>query len=164
MWLRLLGPTGPAPLPLEGLSLILQEAEWFWHVRTRITDKVQFLHLFMGFLSNDRRSGEVYVGSAISIAHFAHVCAQKAWTGLELGARWRVLYGSERRRYVDSAIPDALLDDILHRLAAYLYDVMNLLIFGDAPRQKSDKLTPEMLTQNIKVSYTPISLSWSTES
>jgi hypothetical protein len=36
-----------------------------------------------------------------------------------------------------------------------LYDVVNLLIPGDAPYEKSFKLADEMIIQNIKVSQTP---------
>ena len=147
---------GPIRLSLEGLTFIVQEAEWLWVDQTLMKDKVQFLYLFMGFLSNHGRSGNVFVGSAISIAHFAQVCAQKAWTGI------LVLdhpFGSENWRYVHSAIPHALLDNILDRLLVYLYDLMNLLIFGDAHHNKSYNLTHEMIIQNIKVSQTLISLS-----
>ena len=67
--------------------------------------------------------------------------------------------GSENWRYVHSAIPNALSGNILDRLLVYLYDVMNLLILGDAPYERISKLTHEMVIQNIKVSQTPISCS-----
>jgi len=151
MWLTLLGPIDRAPLRLGSHEPIVQEAEWLWEVRTCMNDKIQFLYIFMRFLSNHGRSGNLFVGSAISITHFAQVCAQRAW---------RVIlvldhpFGSENWRYVHSAIPNALLDNILDRLLVYLYDVMNLLIPGDAPYEKSSKLANETILQNIKVSQT----------
>ena len=106
------------------------------------------------FLSDDGRSDNLFVGSAISITHFAQVCAQRACGGI------LVLdhpFGWENWRYVHSAIPNVLSDDVLDRLLVYLYDVMNLLIPGDPPYERSPKLTREMVIQNIKVSQNPIS-------
>ena len=154
MGLTLLGPISRTPL--VGLTLIVQEAEWWSEVRTHMEDKIQFLYSFMGFLSNHRRSGNVYIGRAISMTHFAYVCAQKAWTGISVLDRPT---GSENWRYVYSAIPNAPLDNILDRLLVYLYDAMNLLIFSGASYEKSYNLTHEMVIQNIKVSQTLISLS-----
>jgi hypothetical protein len=97
MWLTLLGPVDRAPLCLGGHELIVKEAEWLWEVRTCMNDKIQFLYFFMCFLSNHERSGNLFVGSAISITHFAQVCAQRAWRGI------LVLdhpFGSENWRYV----------------------------------------------------------------
>ena len=156
MWLTLLGPTVRTPFCLGGPELILREAEWFWHVRTCMHDKFQFCYLFTRFLSNRERSGNLFVGSAISITHFAQVCAQRAWTDILVLDRPS---GSENWRYVHSAIPSALLDNILDRLLVYLYDIMNLLIPGDVSYEKRLKLTNEVIIQNIKVSQTPISLS-----
>ena len=163
MWLTLLGPIDGTPSRL-GLELILREAEWFWQVRTRMNDKIHFLYLFTGFLSNHGRSGNVFVGSAISVTHFTQVCAQKAWTDISVLDR---PFGSENWRYVQPAMPNALLDNILDRLLVYLHDMMKLLIPGDAPDDQSLELADdqsldlagEMMIQNIKVSQTPISSS-----
>ena len=152
MWLTLLSPTlDCALLRLGGHELILQEAEWLWNVRTRMNDEIQFLYFFMCFLSNHGRSGNLFVGSAISTTHFAQVCAQRAWRGILV---LNHPFSSENRRYVHSAILNALLDNILHRLLIYLYDVMNLLIPSDSPFEESSMLADEMIIQNIKVSHT----------
>ena len=113
----------------------------------------RFLYIFMCFLSNHGRSGNLFVGSAISITHFAQVCAQRACRGI------LVLdhpCGSENWMYVHSTIPSALLDNILDRLLLYLHDVMNVLILGDALDEKGSKLTKEKVVQNIKVGQTLI--------
>ena len=107
----------------------------------------------MCFLSSHGRSGNLFVGNAISTTHFAQVCAQRVWRNIF------VLSCSDNRPYVHSAIPNALLDNILDRVLAYLYDVMNLLIPGDVPLENSFKLADETMIQNIKVSQTPIYLS-----
>ena len=122
-----------------------------------MTDNIQFLYFLMHFLSNHERSGDLFVGSAISITHFAQVCAQRAWRGILVLDHPPI--ASENRRYVHSAIPNALLDNILDRLLLYFHNVMNLLILGDAPYEKSSKLANEMIIQDIKVSQTPISSS-----
>ena len=70
-------------------------------------------------------------------------------------------FGLENWRYVHSAIPNVLLNNILDRLLIYLYDIMNLLIPSDAPHEKSWKLADEVIIQNIQVSQTPTSLSLS---
>lgn len=149
MWLTLLGPT--VDWRLGRHELILQEAERFWEVRIHMKDEIQFLHFFMRFLSNRGRSGDLFVGSAISTAHFAQVCAQRAWRDILVLSH---PLSSENRTYVHSAIPNALLDNILNRLLVYLYDVMNLLIPSDAPFEESSKLADEMIIQNIKASQT----------
>ena len=95
-----------------------------------------------------------FVGSAISTTHFAQVCAQRAWRGI-----LNLPFSSENRRYVHSAIPNTLLDNILDRLLDYLYDVMNLFIPGCASFGDSSKLADETIIRSIKVSQTPISLS-----
>ena len=121
-----------------------------------MNDKDQFLYFFMHFLSDHGTSGNLFVGSATSIAHFAQVCVQRAWRDI------LVLdhpFGSENWMYVHSAIADALLDNILDRLLLYLYDVMNLLIPGDAPHERNNTLAKEMIIQNIEVSQTPIFLA-----
>ena len=141
---------------LGGDQLIVQEAEWLWEVQTSMGDKTPFLYFFMCFLSSHGRSGNLFVGSAISITHFAQVCAQRAWTGISVLDH---PFGSENWRYVRSAVPNALLDNVLDRLLIYLYDVMNLLIPRDAPYQKGSKLANETIIQLIKVSQTPISSS-----
>ena len=138
--------------------MILREAEWFWQVRIWMDDRFQFCYLFKHFLSDRGRSGSVFVGSAISITHFSQVCAQRVWTDLLILDH---PFGSENWRYVHSAIPNALLNNILDRLLVYLYDIMNLLIPGDAPHEKSWKLADEVIIQNIQVSQTPTSLSLS---
>ena len=158
MWLTLLGPIERAPWRSGGHELIVREAEWFWDVQTcmNLKDNVQFLYFFLRFLSNHGRSGNIFVGSAISITHFAQVCAQRAWKGIVvLDHR----FGSENWRYVHSAIPNALLDNIPNRLLVYLYDVMNVLIPGDIPYERSYELASEVIIQNIKVRQTPISLN-----
>ena len=156
MWLTLLGPNGRVPMCLGGPQLIVQEAEWLWELQTCMEDKTLFLYFFMCFLSSHGRSGDCFVGSAISTTHFAQVCAQRAWRGI------LVLdhpFGSENWRYIQFAVPNALFDNVLDRLLIYLYDVMNLLIPSDAPYEKSSKLANETIIQIIKVSQTPISLS-----
>ena len=117
-----------------------------------MTNKIQFLYVFMRFLSDHRRSGNLFVGSAISITHFAQVCALRAWRGISVLDH---PFGSENWKYVHSTIPNALIDNIIDRLLVYLCDVMNLLILGDAPYEKSFKLAGyEMIIQTIKVSQT----------
>ena len=94
---------------LGSRELIVQEAEWFREVRSSMgdKDKIQFLDFFMCFLSNYGRSANLFVGSAISITHFAQVCAQRAWRGiLDLDRP----FGLEIWRYVHSAIPNVLSD------------------------------------------------------
>ena len=150
MWLTLLGPIDRVLMRLEGYQLIVREAEWLWEVRTCMDDKIPFMYFFMCFLSNYRRSGNLFVGDATSITHFAHACAQRAWRGISVLDH---PFGSENWRYVDSTVPTALLDNVLDRLLVYLYDVMNLLIHGDA-YEKSPKLANETIIQNIKVSHT----------
>ena len=61
--------------------------------------------------------------------------------------------------YVHSAIPNALLHNVQDRLFIHLCDVMDLLIHGHAPDEKSSKPADKKIIQNIKVSQTPISLS-----
>ena len=156
MWLTLLGPIAPAPWRLGGRTLMLREAEWFWEIRTWKKGETQFLFIFTSFLSNHKRSGNLLVGSAISITHSAQVCAQKAWTGI---LALDHPFGSENWRYVHSAIPNALPDNILDRLLVYFYEAINLLIFGDAPYERSHSLTHEMIIQNIKVSQNSVSSS-----
>ena len=116
-------------------------------------DEFQFLDFFMYFLSNHGRSGNLFVGNAISTTHFAQVCALRVWRDIF------VLSCSDNRPYVHSAIPNALLDNILDRVLAYLYDVMNLLITSDVPLENSFELADETMIQNIKVGQTPIYLS-----
>ena len=70
------------------------------------------------------------------------------------------MVGKIGRKCVHCAIPKALLDNLPDRSLVYLHDVMNLLIPGDAPYEKSCKLATEMIIQNIKVSQTPIFLSF----
>ena len=159
MWLTLLGPhVDVAPMRLGGHELILQEVKWFWEVRKRMNKELQFLYLFKCFLSNHQRSGNIFVEGAdsfssipISTTRFAQACAQKAWRGI-LGLMHP--FSSENRGYVHSAIPNALLDNMLDRLLVYLYEVMNLLIPSDAPLEESSKLADEMIIQNTKVSQT----------
>ena len=119
-------------------------------------DEIQFLYFFMYFLSDHGRSANLFVGSAISITHFAQVCAQRAWTDILV---LDCSYGSENWRYAHSAIPSALLDNILDRLLVYFYDIMNLLIPGDATYEKRLKPADEVMILNIKVSQMPIFLS-----
>ena len=133
--------------------MILQEAGRFREFRKHVKDEIQFLHFFMRFLSNRGRSGNLFVGSAISITHFAQVCAQRVWRGI------LVLSRPNNRPYVHSAIPTVLLDNILDRVLVYLHDVMNLLIPGDVPSEYGLSLADETIIQNIKVSQTPIALS-----
>ena len=136
--------------------MILREGEWFWDIRICLKDTIQFLYFFMRFLSDHGRSGNLFVGSATSITRFTQLCAQRAWRGI------LVLdhpFGSENWGYVHSAMHNALLDNILNRLLVYLYNVVNLLIRGDAPYERSSKLANEMILQNIKVDQTLISLS-----
>ena len=156
MWLTLLVPMERAPWRLEGHELIAREAEWVSDVRTFTNDEIQFRYFFKCFLSNPGRSGNIFVGRAITITHFAQVCAQRAWRGISVLDHPS---GSENWRYIHSAISNALLDNILDRLLVYLYDVMNLLIPGYANFEESSKLADEMLIQNIKVSQALISLS-----
>ena len=136
---------------LEEYLLIAREAQWLWQVRRSMDDKIQFLYCFMRFLSNHERSGNLFVGSAISTAHFAQVCAQRAWRGISVLDHQ---FMSENWGYVHSTIPNALLDNILDRLLVYFNDVMNLII--DVPYARS---TTDEIIQNIKVSQTPISFS-----
>ena len=155
MWLTSFGPSvSCGRLPPGDQPLILKEAQWFWRVRRLIKDEIGFLNFLMGFLSNHGRSGNIFVGSAISTTHFANVCAQRAWRGI-----LNHPFSSENRRYVHSAIPNALLDNMLDRSLVYLYDVMNLLIPGCASFGDSFKLADETIIRNIKVSQTPIPLS-----
>ena len=119
-------------------------------------DKIQFLYFFMCFLSNHGRSVNLFVGSAISITHFAQVCAQRALRDI------LVLdhpFGSENWRYVHSATPYALLDNILDRLLVHLCDVTDFLFPAFGPYKMSSELAVEIIVQKIKVSQTPISLS-----
>ena len=132
-----------------------QEAEWLWQIRKRMEDEIGFLDFLMRFLSNHGRAGNLFVGSAISTTHFAHVCAQRAWRGI-LGVNHS---SSENRRYSHSAIPNALFGNILDRLLVYLYDVINFLIPGYVPFGESSRLADETLIRKIKVSQAPISLS-----
>ena len=150
MWLTLLVPIQRA-WRLDGHGLIAREAEWVWDVRTSMNDEIPFRYFFMCFLSNHARSGNIFVGRATTITHFAQVCAQRAWRGISVLDHPS---GSENWRYVHSTISNALLDNILDRLLVYLYDVMNTLIPGDPPSNKNYKLTGEMINQNIKVSQT----------
>ena len=154
MWLTLLSHTVVSarcpPFRLGGDELIVQDADWLWEVRKGVKDEIQFLYFFMKFLSNDERSGNIFVGSAISTAHFAQVCAQRAWGGI-LVLNHPFSLENENWRSVHSAIPNTLLDNTLPRLLLYLYDVMNLLI---PPSEESYKFTGEMIVQNIKVSQT----------
>ena len=110
----------------------------------------------MCFLSNYGRSGNLFVGSAISITHFAQFCAQRAWRGISAVDH---SVDSEHWGYVHSTIPNALVDNILDRLLVYLHGVLNLIIPSDAPYGRSSKFAVETIIQNIKVSQTPISLS-----
>ena len=119
-----------------------------------MNDKFQFRYLFMSFLSNHERSGNLFVGNAISIAHFAQVCAQRVWRGI-LPADHQ--FSSGDQGYVHSTIPTALLDNILDSLLFYFHDVMNLII--DAPYEGSFNEVDDMIIHNIKVSQTPISFS-----
>ena len=101
MWLTLLCPT-KCLLRWEGNQMILRNAVWFWSAQVEMNDNTQFLYLFMDFLSNHRRSGDLFVGNAISVTHFAQVCAQRVWRSI------LVLdhpFGSENWMYVHSAIP-----------------------------------------------------------
>ena len=139
----------PEPLRLGSHEFPVQGAEWFWEVRRYMEDKIQFLSFFMCFLSNYGRSVNLFVGSAISITHFAQVCAQRALRDI------LVLdhpFGSENWRYVHSAIPYARLDNALDRLLIHLYDVMDLLIPAFAPYERSSKLAVEIIVQKIRVS------------
>ena len=148
MWLTLLHPIDRAPWRFLGPDLILKEGGWFWNARTRMNN-TKFLYFFMRFLSNQRRSGRLFVGPAISITHFAQVCALRVWRDiLVLGQPFE----SEIREYVHSAITTALLDNILYRLLLYSYHVMNLLTSGDPSYERSYNLSHEMVIQNIKVS------------
>ena len=153
MWLTLLAPIELAPLRSEGNGSIVRQAKWLRDIQTcmNTNDKIQFLSFLMHFLSNQGRSGSLFIGSAISIPHFAQVCAQRAWRGILVSDH---PFGSENWRYVHSAISNALPDNKQDRLLVYLYDVMSLLIPGDAPYEKSSKLAYEMIIQNIKVSQT----------
>ena len=150
VWLTLLVSTPPL-----GHELLVQEAEWLLEVRRSMNDTYKFLHFFMYFLSNHGRSGNLFVGSAISITHFAQVCAQRAWRGISVLDH---PFGSENWRYVHSAILNVLLDNIPDRLLIFLYDVMNLSNPGRTLGQSS-RLTHETTIKNIKVSEAPISLS-----
>ena len=153
MGLTLLGPIDHTQLRLGYHGLIVKEVEWLWEVREGTNDKIRFFHFFMHFLSHHERSANAFVGSAISITHFARVCALRVWRDiLVLGQP----LGSEIREYVHSAIANVLLDNILHRLLLYSYHVMNILISGDAPSERSYKLANEMIIQNIKVSQIPM--------
>ena len=110
----------------------------------------------MCFLSNHGRSVNVFVGSAISTAHFAQVCAQRVLRDI------LVLdhpFGSENWRCVHSTTPYALLDNILNRLLIHLCDVMDLLFPAFLRDEMSSELAVEIIVQKIKVSQTPISLS-----
>ena len=144
---------------LRGYDLIEQEDKWLWDARTHMNHNSQFRYFFMCFLSNHGRSGNMFVGRAISITHFAQVCALRAWRSISvLDHRG----GSENWKYVHSAIPNVLLDNILDRLLVYLYDVMNLLILGAAHEtsyHRYHRLDNEMVIRNIKVSQIPIYLS-----
>ena len=156
MWLTLLAPIGPEISRLGTHEFPVQGAEWFWEVRRYIEDKIQSLYFFMCFLSNHGRSVNVFVGSAISTAHFAQVCAQRVLRDI------LVLdhpFGLENWRYVDSTTPYALLDNILNRLLIHLCDVMDLLFPAFRRDEVSSELAVEIIVQKIKVSQTPISLS-----
>ena len=151
MWLALFGPFVECRFGNE--ELILQEVRSFGELATQKEDKFQFLSFFMRFLSSRGRSSNLFVGSAMSTTHFAQVCAQKVWRDIS------VLSRPCNRPYVHSTIPNmALLDNILDRLLVYLYDLMNLLIFGNAPYVKSHNVAHEIIIQDIRVSQTPISL------
>ena len=158
MWLTLLVPVHPEQLRLGCHDFPVQGAEWFWGVRGCLKDKIQFLYFFMCFLSNPGRSVNLFVGSAISITHFAQVCAQRALRDILVLEH---PFGSEIWRYVHSTIPYALLDNVLDRLLIHLYDVMDLLFpaFKFGPFEMSSELAVEIIVQKIKVSQTPISLS-----
>ena len=153
MWLSLLCPIDDPPLHmrLEGYLLIAREAQWLWKVRRSMDNKNQFLYYFMRFLSNHERSGNLFVGSAISTAHFAQVCAERAWRGILVLDHQ---FMSENWGYVHSTIPNALLDNILDRLLVYFNDVMNLII--GVPYARSSAVD---IIQHTKVSQTPISFS-----
>ena len=84
MWLTLLAPIGPEIFRLGVHEFPVQGAEWFWEVRRYMEDKIQFLYFFMCFLTNHGRSVNLFVGSAISITHFAQVCAQRAWRDISV--------------------------------------------------------------------------------
>ena len=118
--------------------------------------RLQFLYFFMCFLSNHGRSVNLFVGSAISITHFAQVCAQRALRDILVLEH---PFGSENWRYVPSATPYALSDNILDRLLVHLSDVMDLLFPALDPYEMSSELAVEIIVQQIKVSQTPISLS-----
>ena len=156
MGLTLLSPIECPPLRWGGDKLILREAAWFWDVRKQMNDKTQFLYLFMGLLSNHARSGNLFVGNAISITHFAQGCAQTAWRGITFLDH---PFGSENWRYVHSPIPNVLPDNVLDRLFVHLYDVTDLVIRGDARDENRAKPADETIIKNIKVSRTLISLS-----
>ena len=149
MWLTLLSLIERPSSPWGGDKLVLQEAAWFLNVR-QMDDKIQFLYLFMHFLSNHGRSSNLFVGNAISITHFAQVCAQTVWRGI------LVLdpFDLENWMYVHSVTPNMLLDDMLDRLFVHLSNVMDLLMCGDAPDEKSYKPADQTIMQNIKVSQT----------
>ena len=156
MWLTLSAPIRPVVLRLGSHEFPVQGAEWFWEVRRHMEDKIQFLYFFMCFLSNHGRSVNVFVGSAISTAHFAQVCTQRVLRDI------LVLdhpFGSENWRYVRSTTPYALLDNILNRLLVHLCDVMDLLFPAFGPYETSSELAIEIIVQKIKVSQTPISSS-----
>ena len=133
--------------------MIVQEADWLLEVRTYMNDQSKFLYFFMCFLSNYGRSGNLFVGSAISITHFAQFCAQRAWRGISAVDH---SVDSEHWGYVHSTIPNALVDNILDRLLVYLHGVLNLIIPSDAPYGRSSKFAVETIIQNIKVSQTLI--------
>ena len=153
MWLILLCPMNRPPMRWAGDRLMLREVTWFWNLRLEMDDEIQFLHLFKHFLSNHRRSGNLFVGNAISTTHFAQVCAQRVWRDI------LVLdhpFGSENWMYVHSAIPNALLHNVQDRLFVHFCDVMDLLIRGNTPDEMSSKPADETIIQNIEVSQTPI--------
>ena len=156
MWLTLLTPIERPPLRWGGYKLITRQAAWFWKLRTQMDDEIQFLYFFMHFLSNHGRSGNLFIGNAISITHFAQVCAQRAWRDISV---LDPSFGSENWMYVHSAIPNALLHNVPDRFLVHLCDVMDLLIRGHVSDEQSSKPADETIIQNIKVSQTPISLS-----
>ena len=156
MWLTLFISMDPAPLRLGCHEFPVQGANWFWAVQRCMEDKNQFLYFFMCFLSNHQQSVNLFIGSAISITHFAQVCTQRVLTDI------LVLdhpFGSENWRYIHCIIPNALLDNILDRLLIHLCNVMDLLFPAFGPYETSSELTIDIIVQKIKVSQTPISLS-----
>ena len=64
---------------LQLLNSSVTEVEWFWEVRSAICCGEQFSHFLQDFLTDVRRSEELFIESSRSDICFVHRCAHLIW-------------------------------------------------------------------------------------